>query len=289
MSSINYSIRDAISPARHVSHIVSHQTLPQHGISPLVIPGGTYRASVIFEEGPQDGAGMMGSSSSSTYLGAERSRSRSRSPPRYPSVPTTHPVPRGGAEPSTKDVGVKSPGSRSGGYASGFTDLRFSPAQRKKGTYGDGYCTIGRGLMRDLFDAADVQATGYVTGRQLPSLLYSRHVRQTAVPRYNTTRDDHQHHTRVFIDSPATGGFIGGGGGASPSSSPQRRVMMRKTMNRANSSMSLASTGSKVFDELSPRGGHERRLSPSPVMSHERAPLLSYKKLMKAKRPKLYT
>ena len=48
-------------------------------------------------------------------------------------------------------------------------------------------------------------------------------------------------------------------------------------------------TGSAVFSELSPRGGHGFPLPPSPVLSHEHAPLLNHRKLMKAKNPTLYT
>lgn len=172
MSSTNHSVYDAISPPRHVARIVSLQTLPQRGISPLVIPGGTIRASML----PLELAHAHG----------ERSRSALRSP----SVPTTHPSPRGGATPNEQAI-------RGGG----FTDLRLSPAQRRKGTYGDGYCTIGRGLMRNLHDAEDAQATGYAT-RPLPPLQYSQHLKKTVEPRYHLTSDDY---VRVFMDSPAHG------------------------------------------------------------------------------------
>ena len=63
-----------------------------------------------------------------------------------------------------------------------------------------------------------------------------------------------------------------------------------QTLKRATSSMSLAATGSKVFQELNPRGGHEIPcVSPDPALSHQHSPLLNHKKLMRAKRPKLYT
>ena len=139
MSSTNYSVYDTVSPTRNLSRIVSHQTLPQRGISPLVVPGGTYRASTI---PPHTDAGFGGDARELAYY----TTSRSRSPLRSPTVPTTHPRPRGGATPSSGKVRSES----GGGGGGGFTDLRYSPAQRKKGTYGDGYCTIGRGLMRNL-------------------------------------------------------------------------------------------------------------------------------------------
>lgn len=172
MSSTNHSVYDTISPPRHVTRIVSHQTLPQRGISPLVIPGGIFRATKL----PLELAHAHGE--------------RSRSPLRMPSVPTTHLSPRGGATPAENT-----------NTAGGFTDLRLSPAQRRKGTYGDGYCTIGRGLMRNLHDAGDAHATGYAT-RHLPTIQYSRHLKQTVEPRYHLTSDDY---VRVFMDRPARG------------------------------------------------------------------------------------
>jgi hypothetical protein len=113
----NHSVYDTISPARHVTRVVALQTMPQRGLSPLTLPGGTLRASTVELELKRTHSSM--------------------------SEPTTHPAPRGGATASPAPSG-------------GFTDLRFSPAQRKKGTYGDGYVTIGRGLMRNLYDAVGI-------------------------------------------------------------------------------------------------------------------------------------
>lgn len=172
MSSTNHSVYDAVAHPRHVARIASHQTVPQRGISLLVIPGGTLRASML----PEELARAHGE--------------RSRSALRLPTVPTTHPTPRGGATPDGRAV-------RGGA----ITDLRFSPAQRRKGTYGDGYCTIGRGLMRNLHDAQDPQATGYAT-RQLPQIQYSQRLKNTAEPRYHLTSDDY---VRVFMDSTEQG------------------------------------------------------------------------------------
>lgn len=284
MSSVNHSVYDTISPSRHIVHVGSDQTMPQRGLSPLTVPGGLFRATTLRATSP---------------------------PPRFPSVPTTHPTPRGGAA-SPRNASAAARGSSSSGDGFGsdgkvrratFTDLRFSPAQRAKGTYGAGYCTLGRGLMRDLHDMEDVQATGYAP-RQLPELRTTQMLRAQTVPRYTLTPEDY---TRVFVDlhrlhpagarsgTPTHHGHHGptpellASESSSTLSQYGRFDPTRQVVKRAGSVMSLASSGSRVFEELSPRGGHGRSLSPPRMMSHETAPLLTFKQLLQAKKPKLYT
>jgi hypothetical protein len=175
--------------------------MPQRGISPLVLPGGIVRAAALSRSSlPQslaERAHQSQSQGQDTGPGPRQGAERSHLPLRSPSVPTTHPVPRGGAavpdrelqgqggsggrggssEEGVSDGGgggdgdvIGSSGGGRGGYGSrgaggrgragtagggaSFTDLRFSAAQRAKGTFSDGYVTIGRGLMQSLYDAA---------------------------------------------------------------------------------------------------------------------------------------
>ena len=47
-----------------------------------------------------------------------------------------------------------------------FTDLRFSPAQRKKGTYAESYCTIGRGWGLAYVVAGHVLRVGWISSQE---------------------------------------------------------------------------------------------------------------------------
>jgi hypothetical protein len=156
--------------------------MPQRGISPLVLPGGIVRAAALSRSSlPQslaERAHQSQSQGQDTGPGPRQGAERSHLPLRSPSVPTTHPVPRGGAAVPDRELqgqggsggrggsseeGVSDGGgggdgdvigSSGGGGGGSFTDLRFSAAQRAKGTFSDGYVTIGRGLMQSLYDAA---------------------------------------------------------------------------------------------------------------------------------------
>jgi len=151
-----------------------------------------------------------------------------------------------------------------------FTDLRFSPAQRKKGSYGAEYSTIGRGMMR----AADEESVLGYARRTMPVLASSLRLKKATAPRLYMSLQDY---TTVFLASPARAIEL------PPIADPTPQMLRR-----ANSSLKLAGTGSRVYEELSPRGKHEMRVSSAPVLSHEHAPLLNHKKLLRAKRPKLF-
>lgn len=127
-----------------------------------------------------------------------------------------------------------------------ITDLRLSPAQRKKSHYGPDYHTLGRGLV----------------GKQMsPTETF------TSYPSLSTYRSSFEVQRAMDARLPP---------------------IIQKTMKKAVSTIGHATNQSGIYDQLPPRGAHLTRDLPPPVLSHEKSPSISYKRMVSIRTNKHY-
>mmetsp|Transcript_4037 Transcript_4037/g.6890 ORF Transcript_4037/g.6890 Transcript_4037/m.6890 type:complete len:158 (-) Transcript_4037:456-929(-) len=135
-----------------------------------------------------------------------------------------------------------------------ITDLRLSPAQRKKTDYGPDYHTLGRGL----------------TGRRIGFEEYFDELPPTYSPRLITqsfSTGPRPHLLKARLPS----------------------INQRENVAKATSVVRLSDLQSRIYYEMAPRDGHKGLSYPAPKgystrMTHEKKPLLPFRQVLELRR-----